>query len=99
MELDTVPRGGLFFKHNIDGSQTVLQDAYRLYDFEADEHPKLDLGNLPLPAVLMDIINVNGTQYNKSNLFYKGDTSTDEVIGHIFLYKVAFDILNEDDAE
>jgi hypothetical protein len=47
----------------------------------------------------MDIVNVNGTQYNKSNLFYKGDTSTDEVIGHLFINKVAFDILDETDAE
>jgi hypothetical protein len=31
---------------------------------------------------------------DKSELFYKGDTSTDEVIGHLFLYKVAFDVLS-----
>lgn len=42
----------------------------------------------------MDIVRVNGVQYNKTDLFYKGDTSTDEIIGHIFLYKVAYDILD-----
>lgn len=59
----------------------------------------MNLGNLPLPSILLDIININGIQYNKTNLFYKGDTSTDEVIGHIFLYKVAFDVLDEEDPE
>lgn len=95
--LDTVPSGGLFFKHNSNGTQKVLQDAYRLYDYSKGETPILNLGNLPLPEVLMDIINLKGTQYNKSDLFYKGDTSTDEVIGHIFIYKVAFDVLDEND--
>lgn len=95
--LDTIPKGGLFLQHNEDGSQKVLQDADRLYDYKKEDTPILDLGNVPLPNVLLDIINVSGTQYNKTNLFYKGDTSTDEVIGHIFIYKVAFDILNEKD--
>ena len=42
---------------------------------------------------------INETQYNKTDLIYKGDTSTDEVIGHLFLYKIAFDILSKDDPE
>jgi hypothetical protein len=70
-----------------------------LYDFEKGETPTLDLGNLPLPEVLLDVINLKGVQYNKSNLFYKGDTSTDEVVGHIFIYKIAFDILDDNDPE
>lgn len=32
-------------------------------------------------------------------MIYKGDTSTDEVIGHMFIYKIAFDILDENDPE
>jgi len=32
-------------------------------------------------------------------LIYKGDTSTDEVIGHLFIYKIAFDILDDKDPE
>lgn len=31
--LDTIPKGGLFFQHNQDGTQKVLQDANRLYDY------------------------------------------------------------------
>ena len=28
-----------------------------------------------------------------NQIVYKGDTSTDEMIGHLFLYKLAYDIL------
>ena len=43
----------------------------------------------------MDILNVNGTQYKVNDLAYKADASTDEVIGHLFIYKIAYDILND----
>jgi len=42
---------------------------------------------------------IDGIQYNASDLIYKGDTSTDEVIGHLFIYKIAYDILDDKDAE
>lgn len=32
-------------------------------------------------------------------MVYKGDTSTDSLIGDIFLFKIAFDILDETDQE
>lgn len=32
-------------------------------------------------------------------LTYKGDTSSDEIIGHLFLYKLAYDIIGAEDAE
>lgn len=34
-----------------------------------------------------------------TEITYKGDTSSDEVIGHVFLYKLAYDILGSEDAE
>ncbi len=34
-----------------------------------------------------------------TSMVYKGDTSSDEVIGHLFLYKLAYDILGSEDAE
>ena len=34
-----------------------------------------------------------------TDIFYKGDTSSDEIIGHLFLYKIAYDILGQEDAE
>lgn len=49
--------------------------------------------------MLKSILNINGTQYNASDLVYKGDTSTDEVIGHLFIYKIAYDILDDEDNE
>ncbi len=33
------------------------------------------------------------------DIFYKGDTSSDEIIGHVFLYKLAYDILGLEDPE
>ena len=33
------------------------------------------------------------------DIVYKGDTSADEVIGHLFIYKLAYDILGPEDAE
>lgn len=33
------------------------------------------------------------------DIFYKGDTSSDEIIGHLFLYKLAYDILGPEDPE
>lgn len=46
MGIDDVPNGGLFFQHNIDGTQTVIRDADRLYDYEKDDKPVLSIGNL-----------------------------------------------------
>ncbi|MDR2749192.1 MAG: Ig-like domain-containing protein [Clostridiales bacterium] len=36
---------------------------------------------------------------SKDDLVYKGDTSTDEIIGHLFIYKIAYDILGSEDPE
>jgi hypothetical protein len=36
---------------------------------------------------------------SKDDIVYKGDTSTDEIIGHLFIYKIAYDILGPDDPE
>ena len=33
------------------------------------------------------------------DIVYKGDTSSDEIIGHVFLYKLAYDILGPEDPE
>lgn len=50
-----------------------------------------------IPARLWnDII---GSGYDISDVVYKGDTSTDEIIGHLFIYKLAYDILGDEDPE
>lgn len=40
-----------------------------------------------------------GSGYKLSDVVYKGDTSSDEIIGHLFIYKLAYDILGEEDEE
>lgn len=40
-----------------------------------------------------------GAGYSVEDIIYKGDTSSDEIIGHLFLYKIAYDILGQEDAE
>ena len=50
-----------------------------------------------IPQRLWD--NLIGDEYNVEDIFYKGDTSSDEIIGHLFIYKLAYDILGEEDPE
>jgi hypothetical protein len=89
----------LFFQRNADGTQTVLSSAGTLYDYTDSDHPVLNIGNLPVPEVLKDVIFVNGKQYEVKDLIYKADCSSDEIIGHLFIYKVGFDVMDENDPE
>ena len=43
-KLDRSP-GGLLFKHNKDGTQTVINGADVLYDYTKEDTPILDLGS------------------------------------------------------
>ncbi|MGR5143270.1 Ig-like domain-containing protein [Photobacterium sp. DNB23_23_1] len=67
---------------------------------------------LPIPDVLKcegafaeDMNCLNALQDDQGNLFtehdilYKADTSNDESIGHFFVYRIAYDILDESDPE
>lgn len=40
-----------------------------------------------------------GAGYDVEDIVYKGDTSSDEIIGHLFIYKLAYDILGPEDEE
>ncbi len=40
-----------------------------------------------------------GSGYDLTDVIYKGDTSADEIIGHLFIYKLAYDILGDEDPE
>jgi hypothetical protein len=53
---DGVPSGGLFFKHNEDGTQNVVSEASILYDYTNDEHPTLNLGIMELPQILKEFL-------------------------------------------
>ena len=90
-------QSGLFLQRNANdhGGQLVKSGANRLYDFSIDSHPILEIGNLPVPEILADVLTWQGRRFQAKDVVYKADTSTDEIIGHLFIYKLAFDILQE----
>ena len=100
-KVEKVPyHDGVFFQRNYKTKtgklrQKVMSEANRLYDFSPDEHPTLNIGNKALPKILSDQLVLDGVKYNESDIVYKGDTSSDEIIGHLFIYKIAYDILDE----
>lgn len=71
-ELDGSNFGGLFFRRNPNGSHTVLNSANSLYDYNATDHPTLELGDLPLPEILKSNLLINGKQYDVHDMVYKG---------------------------
>ncbi len=80
---------GISTKKNSDGSDYLLHNEnYRGLKVDATKKIPERLWN--------DLI---GAGYDVEDIFYKGDTSADEVIGHLFLYKLAYDILGEEDPE
>lgn len=71
---------------------------------ESDDQKKVTWENLvgqtvdasgEIPNVLIDLLEGN----TKDNVTYRADTSTDEIIGHLFIYKVAYDVLGDDGEE
>jgi hypothetical protein len=62
-ELDGAPPAGLFFRHNANGTQTVLSNANTLYDYKSTDHPVLDLGDAPLPDLLINFLKIDGKQF------------------------------------
>ena len=72
-----------------DGSDFLLpNENYRGLKIDASKE---------IPQRLWD--NLIGADRKVEDIFYKGDTSSDEIIGHLFLYKLAYDILGEEDPE
>ncbi|BBH22347.1 hypothetical protein Back11_36920 [Paenibacillus baekrokdamisoli] len=45
----------------------------------------------PIPARLAKLYESLGAK--ESDLYYKGDTSADEILGHMYMYKIAYDTL------
>ena len=80
---------GMSTKTYSDGSDFLLHNEnYRGLVIDASGE---------IPERLWD--NLIGDEYNVEDIFYKGDTSSDEIIGHLFIYKLAYDILGEEDPE
>ncbi len=80
---------GVSTKTNGDGSDFLLHgENYRGLKVDAS-------GEIP-QRLWDDLI---GEGRTIEDIFYKGDTSSDEIIGHVFLYKLAYDILGPEDPE
>ncbi len=80
---------GISTKTYSDGSDFLLHNEnYRGLEVDAS-------GEIP-ERLWNDLI---GSGYDVEDIFYKGDTSSDEIIGHLFLYKLAYDILGPEDPE
>ena len=93
--------GYIYWQHNGDGTATGVsskgeeENGY-LLNGENLRGVKVDAsGEIP-ERLWNDLI---GNGYDISEIRYKGDTSADEVIGHLFIYKLAYDILGPEDAE
>lgn len=80
---------GMSTKTNSDGSDYLLHNEnYRGLEVNATGE---------IPERLWN--NLIGKKYKIEDIVYKGDTSSDEIIGHLFLYKLAYDILGPEDPE
>ncbi len=94
--------GFAYWSHNGDGTATGM--STKTYgdgsDFllHGENYRGLEVnatGEIP-ERLWNDLI---GANYDIDDIFYKGDTSSDEIIGHLFLYKLAYDILGPEDPE
>ena len=93
--------GNIYWEHNGDGTATGVsskqpgESEYLLHG-ENLRGTVVD-ASAEMPARLWnDLI---GSGYDITDVVYKGDTSSDEVIGHLFIYKLAYDILGDEDPE
>ena len=94
--------GYAYWNHNGDGTATGA--STKTYDDGSDfllhnenyRGLKVDASG-EIPERLWN--NLIGSNYKISDIHYKGDTSSDEIIGHLFIYKLAYDILGPEDPE
>ncbi|MGN0443608.1 MAG: Ig-like domain-containing protein [Acutalibacteraceae bacterium] len=93
--------GYIHWKHNGDGTATGVSTKPEtasgyLLNGENLRGVTVDAsGEIP-ERLWNDLI---GSGYEISDITYKGDTSADEIIGHLFIYKLAYDILGAEDPE
>lgn len=95
------PGGYMHWTFNGDGTATgtsTMSDDRIGYYINGENNRGLVVdASGEIPQRLWD--DILGEGYTISEIVYKGDTSSDELIGHLFLYKLAFDILGAEDAE
>ncbi len=91
-----------YWSHNGDGTATGV--STKTYDDGSDfllhgenyRGLKVDATG-EIPERLWNDLIPEGKEID--DIYYKGDTSSDEIIGHVFLYKLAYDILGPEDPE
>lgn len=93
--------GYIHWKHNGDGTAIGVSTKHSdtpgyLLNGENLRGVKVDASGKIPERLWNDLI---GSGYDVSDIIYKGDTSADEIIGHLFIYKLAYDILGPEDAE
>ena len=93
--------GNIYWSHNGDGTATGVsskqphENEYLLHG-ENLRGTVVDASAEMPERLWNDLI---GSGYDIEDVVYKGDTSSDEVIGHLFIYKLAYDILGDEDPE
>ena len=93
--------GNIYWSHNGDGTATGVsskqpgESEYLLHG-ENLRGTVVDASAEMPERLWNDLI---GSDYDIEDVVYKGDTSSDEVIGHLFIYKLAYDILGDEDPE
>ncbi len=93
--------GNIYWQHNGDGTATGVstkqpdEDEYLLHG--ENYRGVVTDASTEIPQRLWD--DLIGSDYELTDVIYKGDTSADEVIGHLFIYKLAYDILGPEDPE
>lgn len=93
--------GNIYWSVNDDGTATGVSslpetDDEYLLNGENYRGKVVDASG-EVPARLWN--DILGAGYKASDIIYKGDTSMDEIIGHLFIYKLAYDILGDEDPE
>ncbi len=95
-------RGYVHWQHNGDGtsigcSERPESESYYYINGENLRGVIVDASG-EIPARLWNDL-IKDENYDLEDIIYKGDTSSDEIIGHLFLYKLAYDILGPVDSE
>lgn len=93
--------GYIYWSHNGDGTATGVStrpETSSGYYLNGENLRGVKVNaTKAIPQRLWD--DLIGSGYDISDIVYKGDTSADEIIGHLFLYKLAYDILGPEDEE
>ncbi len=93
--------GHIYWSVNDNGTATGVSSL-------PENHTSYYLNNENLRGVTIDASkdvperlwnDLLGEKCNKSDIIYKGDTSADELIGHMFIFKLMYDIIGDEDAE